>query len=151
MKRKMAAHGLAMMLAVTGFAAPGLAAVTASCDAPVAIQFDKGAASAVREGGIARGELSCWTIAAVKGQVMTVQLQSTGDNAVMQAYAPGWRVSQVDGTYRFAGAALKGAAEGDDAPGWCGTLAVSGRYLIVLGTKAGGSDFKVTVSVRRAH
>ncbi len=128
---------------------PCLTAKAASCDAPVAIQFAKGAASAVREGGIARGELSCWTLAAGRGQVMTVKLASPADNVVMQAYAPGWGVSKVDGDYRFAGTALKGAAEGENAGGWSGVLPSGGKYLIVLGTKSGGGDFKMTVGVGR--
>ncbi len=151
MDTRLVAFGLATMASWVGFTVPCPAAEAASCDAPVAIQFEPKAASAVRTGGIARGDLSCWTVVAGRGQVMTVKLQSTGDNVVMQAYAPGWKVSKDDGDYRFAGAALQGAAEGEDAPGWSGVLPAAGKYLIVLGTKSGGGDFKMTVLVGPKH
>lgn len=131
-------------------ATPCLAAA-ASCDKPAALHFAPGSSSGVQTGGIARGELACWTVSAKAGQTMSVTLVSPESNAVMQAYAPGWKVSKADTEFSFDGPALKGAAEGDDAPGWTGTLPANGKYLIVLGTTRGGGAYTMTVTIRAAH
>ncbi len=129
------------------FCATCAAAPAASCDAPAALRFATGSSSGEVSGGVTQGELACWTVSAKSGQVMTATVDSTGQNAVMQVYQPGWKVAKVDGDYRFTGKALKGAAEGDDAMKWSGALPKTGSFLLVVGASRGGSNYKLDVEI----
>ena len=145
----MPARALAAALAIGLIASSSLAApaVIASCDAPAALRFAPGQNAGDANGGLPRGDLACWTLSARSGQTMTASVSSTGQNAVMQVYAPGWKTTKSEGDYHFAGRALKNAAEGDDATHWAGSLPVSGKYLFVLGTTSGGGDYDLHVSI----
>ena len=133
------------------FCATCAAAPAASCDAPAALHFATGSSSGEVSGGVAQGELACWTVSAKSGQVMTATIGSTGQNAVMQVYQPGWKVAKADGDYRFTGKTLKGAAEGDDAMKWSGALPKTGSFLFVVGASRGASDYKLDVKIANAR
>ena len=145
MHTRAAAFALSLcQIAPACLAAP---AAIASCDAPAALRFAPGQTTGEAKGGIPRGDLACWTLSAKAGQTMVATVSSTGQNAVMQIYAPGWKIAKADGDTRFTGRALKKAAEGDDATQWTGPLPASGKFLFVLGTTNGGGDYDLHVSI----
>ncbi len=99
-------------------------------------------------GGIARGELACFTIAGHLGQHMSVSQPDPGDsNIVMQIYRPPWAIKHTEDGIRVGGQALPGVKEGDDAKGWGGTLPATGNYLLVLGTSWGGGEYHVQIKL----
>jgi len=99
-------------------------------------------------GGIARGELACFTIAGRLGQHMSVSQPDPGNsNIVMQIYRPRWAINHTADGVRVRGWPLPGVKEGDDAKGWNGTLPATGNYLLVLGTSWGGGDYHVRIKL----
>lgn len=99
-------------------------------------------------GGIARGELACFTIAGHLGQHLSVSQPDPGDsNIVMQIYRPPWAIKHTEDGVRVRGQALPGVKEGDDAKGWGGTLPATGNYLLVLGTSWGGGEYHVQIKL----
>ncbi|WP_270938167.1 hypothetical protein [Falsiroseomonas oryzae] len=108
------------------------------------IRFARGAASAVMEGAVPRGERATYSLGARAGQTMTLRIAAPEDNAVFQIYAPGARITP-DGV---AGTALKGAGEGEDARQWQGVLPADGRYLIVVGATRGNATYRLQVAIR---
>jgi hypothetical protein len=121
-------------------------AVAAPCDNPVPVRFAHGAAAAEIVGGIARGELACFTIEASKGQHMALT-QPKGSNIVLQLYAPHWAITHGADGIRVNGRALPGAAEGEDTKAWAGRLPATGSYLLVLGTTWGGGDYRLHLGI----
>jgi hypothetical protein len=139
------ARGFAFLLAWSAWAA---AAAAAPSDVSVPVRFAAGAAAAEITGGIARGEVACFTVAARKGQHMRVSQPGREDsNIVIQIYAPRWLVARSPNGIRVRGLALPGAAEGQDAKTWSGTLPTSGNYLLVLGTTWGGGEYRLRVEI----
>ena len=96
---------------------------------PQQIQFKRGASSAERKGGVARGEVIIYTINAKKGQTMNIEIQSVEGNAVFKVVAPN----------------TKGVAEGQKS--WSGKLPQTGQYQIVVGTERGGASYTLSVSI----
>jgi hypothetical protein len=124
------------------------AGAAAPCNAPVPVRFVAGASAVEIAGGIARGEVACFTVAARQGQHMTVSQPGREDsNIVMQIYAPPWSISRSPDGTRIRGRALPRAGEGQDAKTWSGTLPQSGNYLLVLGTTWGGGDYRLYVEI----
>jgi hypothetical protein len=65
------------------------AAAAAPCDAPTPVRFAPGSDASEITGGIARGEVACFTIVARRGQHMSVSQPARDDtNVVMQIYQP---------------------------------------------------------------
>ena len=121
----------------------------APCDAPRPIRFAAAANTAEVTGGIARGELACFTIPARQGQSMVISHPAEHDSAViMQIYLPPWTIVRTSDGIRVRGRALPGAAEGEDATSWAGTLPETGRYLLVLGASWGGVEYHLRVEIR---
>jgi hypothetical protein len=125
------------------------AASAAPCDAPSPVKFLRGSSASEIAGGIARGELACFTIAAHRGQHMTISQHASSDsNVVMQIYKPLWTIFHSPDGIRVRGRALRGTAEGEDAKAWAGALPETGRYLLVLGASFGGAEYRVRVEIR---
>lgn len=121
----------------------------ASCDAPIPVRFAPGSDVSEITGGIARGEVACFTVAARRGQHMSVSQPGRNDtNVVMQIYQPPWTIIHSPDGINVRGRALHGAAQGEDAKEWGGILPQNGRYLLVLGTVRGGADYRVRVEIR---
>jgi hypothetical protein len=143
--RAILARSLAALLACCLWCS---AAAAAPRDAPVPIRLAAGSTSKEVTGGIARGELACFTIEARRGQHMAISQPDPGDsNIVMQIYRPPWAITREDDGISVRGHPLPGAKEGDDAKGWVGTLPATGRYLLVLGTSWGGGSYRVLVKL----
>jgi hypothetical protein len=121
-------------------------AVAAPCGNPAPVRFAHGAAAGEITGGIARGELACFTIAARKGQRMWLT-QPKGGSVVLQLYAPPWTIMRGADGVRVNGRALPGAAEGEDTKAWAGKLPASGSYLLVLGATWGGGEYRLHIEI----
>jgi hypothetical protein len=111
-----------------------LFATAAQAETP--IRFARGASGAEVAGAVARGETRTYTLEARAGQRMELRIASTEKNAVFQLHAPG------------TGEAMPGAAPGDDARQWSGTLPRSGAWRIVVGSTRGGAEYRLSVLVR---
>ena len=121
----------------------------ADCENPEPIRFAPGTSAADLDGGLARGDRACFTIAARTGQHVAVTQPNRGEgNIVLQFYRPPWTVTVLPHGPRVSGTALPGAGEGEDAAEWRGTLPATGAYLLVLGTSRGGGEYHVCVEVR---
>jgi hypothetical protein len=121
----------------------------AGCAKPAEIHFAAGASSAVVEGGLARGDRDCFTIAGRAGQTLAVtQPDPVDDNIVFQLYAPPWTVRHTEDGWAMGGKTLAGAGETDDAAQFSGALPVGGRYLIVVGTTRGGGTYRLRVAIK---
>lgn len=142
--------GLGVLFAWALFAHGALAA--GACDNPTRVRFPIGASQTQIVGGIARGELACWTIGGSRGQHMTVRIVRQADeqrnNIVLQIYRPIWSVAHSADGFTIRGRALPGTAEGEDATGWTGVLPATGTYLLVLGTSWGGGPYRVRIEIR---
>ena len=99
------------------------------------IRFAKGKHSATTAGSIVRGDSDTYTVAAKKGQKITVKITSPEDNAVFQ-------VKDAGGKF------LQGAGEGDDATDWTGNVARAGNYKIIVGGTRGNASYKLSVSIK---
>jgi hypothetical protein len=120
----------------------------APCDAPKPIRFAAGENAAALAGGIARGEIACFTITARQGQHMIINQPAQNDtNVVMQIYRPPWTIVRLSDGLHVRGRTLPGAAEGEDANGWAGALPKTGRYLLVLGSSWGGAEYHLRVEI----
>lgn len=97
---------------------------------PQQIQFKRGASSAERKGGVARGEVIIYTINAKQGQTMNIEIQSVEGNAVFKVVDPN----------------TNGVAEGKRS--WSGKLSQTGQYQIVVGTERGGASYTLSVSIK---
>lgn len=139
---------LSGVIALLIVSASSASAGAASCDAPAPIRFARGESAAAITGGIARGELACFTITARQGQDMVISNPAQPDtNVVMQIYQPPWTIAQSPDGIRVRGRALPGTAEGEDATRWAGKLPKTGRYLLVLGASWGGADYHLQVEI----
>src|SRR5215471_639768 len=118
------------------------------CDAPKPIRFAAGARAAELTGGVARGELACFTITARKGQSMAISPARQATDVVMQIYQPPWTIVPSPDGIRVQGRPLPGAAEGEDATSWAGKLPETGRYLLVVGASWGGVEYHLRVEIR---
>lgn len=96
---------------------------------PQRIQFKRGASSAQRKGGVARGEVAIYLINANKGQTMNVEIQSVEGNAVFKVVDPNTN------------------ALVEEAKSWSGELPQKGDYQIVVGTERGGTSYTLSVSI----
>jgi hypothetical protein len=112
------------------------------------IRFARGASSAEVRGAVVRGTRALYSIAARKGQSMSLRIRAVEDNAVFQVYAPGARPETRDGVLQVIGEALPGAGEGEDATRWTGKLPQSGTYLLVVGATRGNATYRLTVAIR---
>jgi hypothetical protein len=112
------------------------------------IQFARGASSAEVQGAVIRGERALYSIAARAGQHLSLRVTALEDNAAVQIYAPGAKPELRDSVLEIAGTALPGAAEGEDATQWTGTLPTSGTYLLVVGPTRGNATYRLTVTIR---
>lgn len=112
------------------------------------IRFARGASSAVVRGAVIRSERALYTLEARAGQRLSLRIAAVERNAAFQLYAPGARPEVRDSVLEVAGEALPGAAEGDDARRWTGTLRRSGAYLVVVGATRGNATYRLTVTIR---
>jgi hypothetical protein len=113
------------------------------------VHFDRGASSKDISGSVIRGERSLYSIDARSGQRLGLSISAAEDNAVFQVYTPGARAKRGDYGVEIGGSkALPGAGEGQDAKRWSGVLAVTGRYLVVVGPTRGNATYKLRVTVR---
>lgn len=125
------------------------AAAAGACDNPAPVRFPVGASQAEITGGLARGELACWTIGVRRGQHMIVrQADAAHSNIVLQIYRPPWSVAHSADGFTMRGRTLPGAGEGDDTKGWTGVVPENGSYLLVLGTSWGGGQYRVRIAIR---
>lgn len=124
--------------------------VGARADGPLVepIRFAPGASGAIVEGAAIRGERSLYSIDLRAGQQLTLDISSVESNAVFQIYGPGARPEQRDHALEIGGTALPGAAEGDDATRWSGSLRQTGTYLVVVGPTRGNATFTLMVEAR---
>jgi hypothetical protein len=112
------------------------------------IRFARGASSAEVTGSVIRGERALYRFDARAGQTATLQLSALEDNAAFQIYVPGAKPEIQDSILEVRGDALPGAAEGDDAAEWKGTLPGSGGYLLVIGPTRGNAEYKLKIAIR---
>lgn len=138
------ARAVALILALA-FAGTAQAA---GCRPPASVRFAPGARTAELTGGIPRGDRDCFTIAARRGQRLSVSQGDGESNVVMQIYAPPWQVRKTADGPAITGHPLPGAAEGNDAAHWAGVLGRAGTYLLVLGTSWGGGAYRVRIALR---
>lgn len=96
---------------------------------------------------MARGERACWTIQAKAAQLVDISISSPEDNAVFQAYEPGWSIDGKDEDVTIQGKDFAGATDGSDTRKASGRLARSGKILIVVGTSRGGAPYSLTVTI----
>jgi hypothetical protein len=108
-------------------------------------RFAPGRSGGEVKGGVARGENACYAFTARAGQQLEAELASAEGNAVMQIYVPGWRPI-APGTP--SGTPLPGTGPGHDARSFAGPLPAHGRYLVVVGSTRGGSDFTLKLGIR---
>lgn len=99
------------------------------------VKFQKGQSAATYEGGVIRGDRDIYLAKANKNQTMNVSITSVEDNAVFQIK------DMKTGKY------LKGAADGDDAMDFNGTLPSTGDYKIIVGGTRGNTSYKITISI----
>jgi hypothetical protein len=112
---------------------------------PIHIVQDTG--EAIVRGAVVRGERALYAIDAQAGQRLTLSIAAIERNAVFQLYAPGARPERRDYGLEIVGEALAGAAEGDDATRWVGTLERTGAYLVAVGPTRGNATFSLTIEV----
>ena len=120
---------------------------TSPCDVVKPIRFRPGNNGTTVSGGVARGEVICWSLAARPGQSAKLSIGSAENNAVFQFYQPGWKIVRDADEMTVSGTAYKNATEGDDATHWSGKLAGSGPQLIVVGSQRGGAAYILQVRV----
>ena len=94
------------------------------------IQFRKGAHSTEIKGGVARGTVNTYLIAAQKGQKMNIKIQSVEKNAVFNIIDP------------------KTKTIVKESKSWSGELSQTGDYEIAVGTERGGASYTLSVSVK---
>ncbi len=128
----------ALLLAATPALADG-------CGRPADLRFAPGTSSATVSGGAVRGEFACYAFSARAGQQLEVRVSAEENNAVFQAYLPGWTISSDGGPN---GATLPGAGEGQDATSVSAKLPANGRYLLVVGGTRGNMSFTLRVVIR---
>ncbi|MDB5100398.1 MAG: hypothetical protein JWM80_4819 [Cyanobacteria bacterium RYN_339] len=109
------------------------------------LKFAPGASSASVQGGAPQGLHAHYTLGARKGQKMKLRVSSTGNNAGIAIFLPGWTFDK-DGYP--SGKMLAGAGEKEDVSTWNGTLPASGTYLVDIGGRHGGTDYKLTVEIK---
>jgi hypothetical protein len=112
------------------------------------VSFAKGGNSALIEQSVVRGESDQYSLTAKAGQKMEVSIGAVEQNAAFAIYQPGYKAGKdADGILEIKGAALKGAAEGEDATTWKGVLPASGKYLILVGPTRGNATYKLKISI----
>jgi hypothetical protein len=129
---------------------PAFAADPAPQPAPKArpIFFPKGSTDGTVGGHVLRGNRDLYSLAAAKGQLLTVTITAPDGNAVFQIYEPGAKVQRdPDGVLEIIGKALPAADDGDDATRWSGRLPRTGTYLIVIGSTRGNARYSIDVKV----
>lgn len=99
------------------------------------VKFQKGQSAATYEGGVVRGDRDYYLAKATKNQTMKVTITSEEDNAVFQIK------DTKTGKY------LRGAADGDDAMEFNGSLPSTGDYKIIVGGTRGNASYKLTISI----
>lgn len=115
---------------------------------PKAIFFATGSTRGTVGGQVTRGARHLYTVKALAGQIMTVNVTAPDDNIVFQVYEPGAEVTRdADGLLQFTGSALSHAADGDDATRWSGRLPRTGSYLIVVGSTRGNARYSMDVKI----
>jgi hypothetical protein len=133
------------MLPIAAVLVTAAALSCATAPEPAEIRFAQGSDRASVDGALARGERGLHAFAAREGQTATLSVTAPEGNAVFQLYAPG-AVIGADGG--ISGGALPGADEGQDARSWHGALPASGRYLVVVGAVRGGTEYRLSLSIR---
>lgn len=93
------------------------------------IQFKKGTNSAEIKGGVARGTVNTYSIAAKKGQKMKVEIQSLEKNAVFSIIDPNTKTIVKE------------------SKSWSGELSETGDYQIAVATERGGASYNMSVSI----
>lgn len=111
-----------------------LAAGASARDLKKTIRFEKGMTSATVSGAVVRGDRDVYTLGARAGQSMEVSVKALEDNAAFTLKGP-------DGKY------LPGAADGDDATSFKGSLPLSGTYLLEVGGTRGNAEYTLTVAI----
>ena len=98
------------------------------------VRFAPGKISATLKNAVVRGDRDQYIVGAKAAQTMKVVITSSESNAVFQIGKP-------------RGGYLPGAAEGNDAKTWSGTLPVSGDYTIVVGGTRGSAEYALTITI----
>jgi len=129
MKLRLTAIGLLIISVL------GLATIASADGVTKRVKFARGKSSATISGAVVRGDRDTYTVGAKAGQMMSVKITSTEDNAVFQ-------VMDADGEY------LQDAGDGDDAKSWTGDLPSTGDYKIIVGGTRGNASYKLTVSIK---
>jgi hypothetical protein len=132
-----------------------LAAACAAAAADVAppapggeIRFAKGRSTAAVSGSVLRGERAVWRFAARAGQQATLRVTAREGNAAFELWEPGAVLPSDFTVGDVTGRALSGAAPGDDATRWRGTLPADGRYLVLVGPTRGNATYRLTLELR---
>ena len=94
------------------------------------IQFRKGAHSTEIKGGVARGTVNTYLIAAQKGQKIKIKVKSVEKNAVFNV---------IDSNKKTI---IK------ESKSWSGVVSKTGDYQIDVGTERGGASYTLSVSVK---
>jgi len=99
------------------------------------VRFDPGKDSAIVKGAVLRGERDRYIVGAKARQTMMVTITSLENNAVFEIEKPD-------------GGELPGAASGNDATKWRGTLPASGDYVISVGGTRGNATYSLSIGIR---
>ena len=94
------------------------------------IQFKRGTHSAEIKGGVARGTVNTYSIAAKKGQKMKIEIQSLEKNAVFNIIDPNTKTIVKE------------------SKSWSGELSETGDYQIAVATERGGASYNMSVSIK---
>lgn len=99
------------------------------------VRFVPGKDSAIVKGAVLRGERDRYLVGAKARQTMMVTITSSENNAVFEIEKPD-------------GGELPGAASGNDATKWRGTLPASGDYVISVGGTRGNATYSLSIVIR---
>lgn len=112
------------------------------------IIFPGGSQSASVQATAVDGYTHNYSFHAKAGQTLTATITSSEKNAVLHIFLPGYTARRIAGTEDVKGTNLPHAGVGDEATNWNGVLPTAGKYLIVVGSTRGNTNYKLTVSVK---
>lgn len=98
------------------------------------VRFEKGRTSTVIKGGIVRGEVHNYILAAKEGQTMTVHVTSLEKNAVFTVYFSGKQEAVADDSV--------------ETTDWQGVLPADNNYVIEVGSSRGNASYTLEISIR---
>ena len=110
------------------------------CTAPAPIQFSTDGRDTKLSNVVTRSHYACYAFEAEAGRTLHAKVVSARSNVVFVVYAPGYAVTVDDQGPNVTGPTLPGAGEDDEAVKLSAKLALTGRYLILVGMTRGDAQ-----------